>query len=274
MVLEKDKMKVSLEEMTWREAEVAMSKADVAIVPIGTTEQHGYHMTHGVDSMVAWAFAKELARQYKRAVVYPLIPYGNSETMMDFPGTCTIQSDTLIRLCSDLVDCIARQGFKKILFVNGHGGHVWELSIVCKAAKNRTGCIVGAITPWDLASDACNVVREQPDKGGVHACEIETAIALVAYEMEGRPDLIDMSKAVDVDGQYPSRFVNIDITGGDRAALSWDMNKDWSPVGSIGWPTKATMEKGEIILKSFIENAIILLGEMDVLIEGKWVNKT
>lgn len=265
--------KYMMKEMTWKEAEEAFKIADVALIPVGTLEQHGYHMPLGVDQQVAESCAAELAKRYGRAIVYPMIPYGNSETMMDFPGTMSVSSKGLIDYASEVVDSVARTGIKKIIFVNGHGGNVWELAIVCKASRIRTGCIVASITPWDLASKKCGEIREQAAKGGVHACEIETSIALAAYELAGKLDLIDMSKAVDIEGKYPSEFVHIDITGGDCASLSWDMNQDWSPVGTIGDPSKATLEKGHQILDSFFENAIQLIGEMDRLVEGKWITK-
>lgn len=268
------KQEVLLENMTWKEAEAAIGKSEVALIPIGTMEQHAYHLPNGTDSMVAKALAKELARQHGKAVVYPLIAYGNSETMMDWPGTITIQSDTLIKLCSDVVDAIARVGFKKILFVNGHGGNIWELAIVCKAARRRTGAIVGSVCPWIMASSAIAEVREQGPRGGVHACEVETAIAMAAFELEGLSHLINMDLAQDVVGRYPSRFVGIDITGGDSADLSWDMNKDWSPTGAIGEPSKATLEKGRYFVKAFIKNSLELIKDMDSLVEGRWITKS
>lgn len=260
-----------LEEMTWPEAERALREADVALVPVGTLEQHGYHLPCGTDTLVAVACAKELARRYGKAVVFPAIHYGNSETMMDWPGTATIQSDTLMKLCDDVCDSVARTGLKKIIFVNGHGGNFWELAVVAKRAQRRTGCIVAAINPWVLAAEEIGKLREQPPKGGVHACEVETSIALAAFELLGKLSLAHMDKATGAEARYPSRFVHIDIVGGDSANLSWDMNRDWSPTGAIGNPEKASLEKGRRILEAFFTNAIELMKEMDTLVAGRFI---
>jgi creatinine amidohydrolase len=108
-------------DMNWRQVESYLRRDDRAILPIGSTEQHA-GLSLATDIILAARVALEAADPLG-VPVFPGLVYGIVPGFRAYPGTISLKIDTMLRLVGDVLDCLAGQGFKRILIVNGHGGN-------------------------------------------------------------------------------------------------------------------------------------------------------
>ena len=108
-------------DMNWRQVESYLRRDDRAILPIGSTEQHA-GLSLATDIILAARVALEAADPLG-VPVFPGLVYGIVPSFRAYPGTISLKIETLLRLVGDVLDCLAEQGFKRILIVNGHGGN-------------------------------------------------------------------------------------------------------------------------------------------------------
>src|SRR3954468_23030743 len=112
---------VWIQDLTWEEGDSYLQHDRIAIVPVGSTEQHGPAGVLGVDTYVAITLAEDVAER-TGVLVAPPIWYGDSSHHGGFPGTITIRPDTLTLLVRDVARSLARHGFDRIILINGHKG--------------------------------------------------------------------------------------------------------------------------------------------------------
>jgi len=139
---------------TWPEVEAYLGRSRGMIVPIGSTEQHGPTGLIGTDHLTAEAIARG-AGDAADALVAPVIAVGMAQHHMAFPGTMTLRPSTLIAVVRDTVLGLAEHGFRRFLFVNGHGGNVPTV----KAAFYEIEAEVRAAHPADPPDLRCQVVN-------------------------------------------------------------------------------------------------------------------
>ena len=108
-------------EMNWMQVEEHVKRDQRAVLPIGSTEQHGL-LSLCVDVILSERVAVEAAEPL-RVPVFPVINYGFTPSFVDYPGTVTLRLSTLCALMVDVLDSMVRSGFRQILIVNGHGGN-------------------------------------------------------------------------------------------------------------------------------------------------------
>lgn len=112
---------MNAEACTWFDIERYLEDDDRAVVPLGSTEQHAY-LSLAVDSLLSQRVAREAAEPLG-VPVFPGLPYGLTPYQTAYPGTVTLRVETYLHLLRDLLDGLAGSGFRRILFVNGHGGN-------------------------------------------------------------------------------------------------------------------------------------------------------
>lgn len=156
----------------------------VVLVPVGATEQHGPHLPTGTDTLIVTAVCAAAAtraapRSERRLIVTPPVPIGASDHHLPFGGTLSLSPETLLAVLLDLARCVERQGGRRVVLVNGHGGNVGICHAAAAAASARYDLAVGYLDYWRVAPPE----PDTPVPG--HAGEFETSLVLAV-----RPDLV------------------------------------------------------------------------------------
>jgi len=246
-------MYILLQDLTWVEAKEALEKAKIAIIPVGSQEQHGPHLPLMNDAATAFEFAKMAAEKAKsEIIVTPLIAIGVSDHHMPFPGTITLSPETLIALLMDVCRSLKAHGIERVAFVNGHGGNVPALTMAMRRARNELGMKAAIINYWELIPDVIKETIESKVWG--HACEFETSLALAIYPKRVRTKALRKAEMKDVKLPYVKPGLEHVV----HVSLDWS---DYTATGSIGDPTLATREKGEKMIKAAVERMASFLDE-------------
>ena len=151
----------------------------VAVLPVGSTEQHGPHLPLATDSVIAWTVASEIAARYPVRLLPP-IQFSCSQEHADWPGTVSISARTLISVITDIADSLRRNGVTSLVLVNGHGGN-YVLSNVAQEGEGLA--LFPGRDDWAFAREKAGI--ETSAYSDMHAGELETSILLHAH-----PDLI------------------------------------------------------------------------------------
>lgn len=234
-----------LAHLTWRDAEKALRRARVALVPVGATEQHGPHMTLDTDTAIAEAFARRLGDALgDDAIIAPTLPMGMSEHHLAFAGTMTLRASTLISLVHDVVQSCARNSVRKVILINGHGGNIDPLRLVAREA-GRDGTAEVASLMWAvLAADL--IVERAATPFHSHACDIETSVALAIAPQVVLPERIEPpSPPTGTALAEPRSRYDIPVPF-----------EQWTSNGAIGDPRLATKELGEEIVALALSRAL------------------
>jgi creatinine amidohydrolase len=167
-----------LPEMTWPQAKEALAQAKVALVPVGSFEQHGPHGTFEVDTGRAYGFGKLLAaRMYPQALLAPAVNVGVSYHHMNFPGTITLRPETFMAMVYDVVWSLHQHGIEKFLILNGHGGNIPSLGVVIVKLREELGVKVAWTSFTSLGQKVIQERVKSESKG--HSCEGEMSQAMV-----------------------------------------------------------------------------------------------
>jgi len=247
-----------LEELSWPQAQTAIEAGAIAVLPVGSLEQHGRHLAINTDNVLGDAVAEAAVQgavaRGVHVLLCPPLHYGYTMHNMDFPGTMTLRTETLLAVGVDLTTSLVHHGCKKIVLLNSHGSNWSILDLISRQVMNRhPEVLVAAIFPIKMAAAELEKVRQAKQTGGMsHGCELETSLMLHL-----RPDLVEMDKAVYDVSQPDSRFYWRDILRGSRGVALADLTRHASRTGLVGDPTVATAEKGrrffDLIVAATIE---------------------
>jgi creatinine amidohydrolase len=223
----------------------------VVIIPIGHTEQHGYHLPLATDTIIIGAIAAGAAAQApEAAVTLPPMPYGVSTHRSSFAGTLSCGGRAFEDFWLDLLGRLVGRGFSRFYLMSGHGGNVSFLVNVVKYAGERHRRIFCA-TAWLHTSGPAGAAaiarhRRSPIGGMGHAGELETAMVLHL-----RPELAHMDRVVDETDfiATPSYYMDWAEGGSLVANPPWD---DDTATGAYGAGSLATAENGRIWLEAAI----------------------
>ncbi len=250
--------KYRYEEFTWPEIRTAVSQQRVAVIPVGTIEQHGPHLPLVTDVLTATEMSRRAVERIpEEAVILPSVFYAFNEHHLDFPGTIAIEGSTFVNYVTDIGKSLAYHGFRKILLVNGHGSNVPFLDIVARNVTNSTEAICAMVPWWSLVPRTLLAeLRESEVPGGMaHGCELETSVLLYL-----RGDLVQMDKA-----EKDINFQKSDFFYWDLQVSSPVFFQEWfsrySKTGTVGDPTLATLAKGQRFVEAVIEQMIKLIRE-------------
>jgi len=115
-------------ELNWMQVEEYLSRDDRVVLPVGSTEQHGY-LSLETDNILAERVSAEAAEPLG-VLVLPVLPFGLTPSFASYPGSPTLRLETFLSVLRDLLDSLYLQGFRRFLLVNGHGGNISGQSLV------------------------------------------------------------------------------------------------------------------------------------------------
>lgn len=180
-------------EMNWMQVEASVTRDGRAVVPMGSTEQHGY-LSLAVDAILAERVATEAAEPLG-VPVFPVLSYGITPYFRHFPGTVSLRLDTYQRIVTDILESLAGVGFRRILFVNGHGGNIPGGSILQEWMNDRAGVAVKWHNWWNAPKTAA--VVDAIDRDASHGSWMEnfawTRLAGVDVP-DGKKPMIDIAR--------------------------------------------------------------------------------
>ncbi|MHA2395316.1 MAG: creatininase family protein [Candidatus Thorarchaeota archaeon] len=246
-----------LANMTWPEVEERLKECDIALVPLGSTEQHGPALPVSTDHYIATRFAYRVAEMvwdHHKVVVTPTVTFGFSPHHMEFKGTITLSELTLSSMIADICHSLAQHGFKKIVLVNGHGGNETAISNALHDMQGNIDAKVYHTNWYGMVGDKLVEIVTPPV---YHAGDMETSVAWYL----GQRVLED--KRVDEPGKsLVPGFIAPDISAsGPRASVSYSF-KEITNSGVVGYSTKATKEKGKLIADIVLENLVSFIREI------------
>ena len=214
----------------------------IVVVPVGSMEQHGLHLPVKVDALLATEVARRAAlkvQTHQPILVTPTVWCGLAEHHMDFCGTLTLDFETFHALLRNLCRSIRHHGFRRIFLLNGHGGNIAALNVICsELVRELEGLRVVSGTYWTLpevAEKFAEILEVQQNVR--HAGEAETSMMLAL-----EPDLVDQSILNQADGTPEIPFYGSGVS-------RWVSFKEVSANGVIGSPSVATAAKGELLLE-------------------------
>lgn len=227
-------------------ARLARSGKALTILPVGVVEEHGAHLPLGVDSFAAEVYSAATAPYLEEAgyevVVAPTINYGVARSAIDFPGTLSLEPETLRSMVVEIGRSLARHGLDRLVILNGHRDkyHMKALDDAKSTlVEEKARVLLLGFAHDDQVTEACYRAgikqyykSPRPDREG-HGGESETALALHAFPQSVRQEII------------PQLDPNFDY---DVEAFRNETKDYWSISGGrgyFGWPQAATAETGK-----------------------------
>lgn len=168
--------------MTWRDVRAALDDGrDRVVVPFGAVEQHGSHLPLETDALLGERLGPLLAERLD-ALCAPTVPIGCSEYHMGRAGTLSLRPTTLHLVVRDIVESLARHGFRTIVLLATHGGNAAPLAHAARMLEPPSGIRIVAVPDIDALAGALHAAsngRGLPlAEAFAHAGEIETSLVL------------------------------------------------------------------------------------------------
>jgi len=193
---------VRWEELTGPDFVAAVERASgTAIVPLGIIEKHGPHMPLGTDLLDVRELVLRATKQ-EYSVVFPPYYFGQIFEARHQPGTVAYSEKLIWDMLQETVDEIARNGIKKIILVNGHGGNQSFLPFFCQSQlARRRDYVVYLFQPRDDSSASAEIQKLRKTTMDMHGGEVETSMMLAH-----RPDLVHLDRAATQSGADRARL--------------------------------------------------------------------
>ena len=241
-----------LSEHAWPDADGV--ETGLAVLPVGSTEQHGPHAPLGTDVLTAEAVADAGVDAHgDEVVVAPAIPVGGAEEHRPFAGTLWVSEDTFRAYVRETIESLAAHGWTRVVVVNGHGGNVAPLRELC-GRVTRDGTAYAVPFTW---FDAVDYDELDADIEMGHGGPVETSLLRHVH-----PELVDESQFDDAAesgaeswGEWQS-----------GTNLAYD-TAEFSENGTVGDPGKSSAKLGERLLEMAGEKLAALLNTVD---EREW----
>ncbi|MCX4825617.1 creatininase family protein [Streptomyces sp. NBC_01142] len=215
--------------------DVRAGQSDVAVLPVGSFEQHGPFLPLMTDTVIACAIAREVAAAYPVHLLPP-VTVSCSHEHAAWPGTVSISAATLYAVVRDIAESLRRSGISNLVLINGHGGNYVLRNIVQESAGSGTRmALFPGSTDWTAARDRAGV--RTPSHSDMHAGEVETSILL-----HDSPELVRPG------------YETADWTADEREHLLTLGMQAYTESGVIGCPSLASSRKGKELLAGLVDS--------------------
>lgn len=241
--------------------ELSSVRERIFVIPLGSMEQHGDHLPLFTDSIIVTHIADRVEQLCSdKIIMLPTQWLGHSPHHRRF-GCVSLDLLPYIEMIRGMCRSLVNIGARKIFLLNGHGGN----DIPCKAAlrelktefESLHDLYIVYATYWNLAADEFTRIRESPEGGMGHACEMETSVLLASD-----PELVEMNRAKGGGPTAETGFRIMDMLKAPPFTLINEFD-ELSPNGVLGMPELATAEKGERFLDAAANAVARFVHELD-----------
>ena len=252
-------------DLTWTDVRDRLARGcGIAVLPIGSCEQHGPHLPLGSDTYFIYEVSRRGVEAAEAqaggpvALVFPPVWYSNGNQWA--PGEVWLRPSTIITLLSDIISQLDQHGFRQIVLTTGHGSNPGIMADSCQEARrNGVKAELFSAAPWAFIDPA--VIRDiQETKKVGHACELETSTSLALFgdrvhleRLEPRPEQPSYWAEI---SPYPS------AQRGTVRQQGVSAGRIGEHLGYVGDPTKASAAKGERMVQSWVEGFARFLLEL------------
>ncbi len=242
--------KIFYADYTWPEIEGLDRKNVVLVLPTGSVEQHGPHLTLASDATQAEAFARLAALELTDAIVLPAIWYTTCLDTSNYPGTISLNPSLVVEMVCGIITSLYRNGFRKLVIANVHGAAKGVLETAVREFHARMASsdrqynddfFIHVHHVYMPAAQYLDSIAEGKDWG--HACEMETSVDLYL-----NPERVNMDLAAE---EYIPWKYGVPWYVGDMQAVD--------KTGIHGAANTATAEKGEKVVAAIVKGLVELL---------------
>ncbi len=253
-----------LQELSWKDVQGYLKTNDMVIIPIGSTEQHGPHLPLGTDAYIAVDVAKRISER-TGVLVAPVVLAGYSLYHKGFPGTLSLKPDTMERVLYETAEILIGYGFRRIMFLNAHGGNRIVESRVVHRINQNTPAVAATIGIGSPVSREEDIPEDWFDQ---HAGPDETSMMLFL-----EPGLVRMDRAEKPRIRFTPQMRELLRRGRENPALMsifWSLLATPEETGKGGashqissngvWalsdPRQAAAPRGEALVSRRVEDAV------------------
>lgn len=236
---------------TWQEIDEAIRNNSVAILPVGTTEEHGHHLPVATDAMIATEAGRIIGEACKEsgipALVLQTIQFGFSMGIVRRWAGCPnvdpdVFMDYIFNICSSLVD----MGFRKVVLLDCHGNHDCLLRTVMRKIVDQRDIYIMILSPLQVAGKTYDAIRKDPE-GDIHGGELETSCILAID-----PKLVHTDRYTAVDAIRCNSILRGPVS-------TWGLQE--TKTGLFGDPTYASVETGQSVFNAWKTEGIKYIKE-------------
>ncbi len=234
-------------------------KNAIAILPLGAHEYHGPHLPFETDTIIADGIAQRLKSALPSSIDVTFLPteavtYSIEHVHID--GTRTLTFEEAINRWLAIAEKLAKDGVRKLILLNAHGGNSPLLTIVATEARVRFNMLCVA-TSWTRFAPSEGIIAAEDKAIDIHGGDIETSVMLAF-----RPDVVKMNAVEDFTSRqsgFMREFKHLRAYG--PHAFGWKMS-DLNDKGAAGHATRATPEKGEAMITKAINGLVELVEDV------------
>ncbi|WP_254861720.1 creatininase family protein [Halovivax gelatinilyticus] len=242
---------MQLSERTWPEMDDYFDEHSIALVPLGSTEQHGPHLPQGTDYMIAQGLAREAAER-TGFLCTPTVTIGVSDHHRQFSGTMWVEPPVFREYVESVTRNLTYHGVDRVIYVNAHGGNIQHLREVGRSLR-RDGTAYAIEWMWDESIPG--LVDELFETNGPHAGPKETS--MIAY-------LRDLVREDELEAAYENGMAPVDRAHFTRnGARTFHDAIENSDNGAFGDPRDASAEKGEQLFEAATDQLVELAEWLD-----------
>src|SRR5262245_349965 len=225
-------------------ASLRTASCQVAVLPFGATEPHNLHMPYGTDTFQVEEIGSRACQKAYAAgapvLLLPTMPFGVNTNHLQIVGglALSVNPSTLLKVVTDLVDSLERQGLRKLVLLNGHGGN--ELKPITRELHHQSKMFLCLCDWYRMVADAYHEIFDRP---GEHADEVETSLGLAYFPHLVRPELAD-------DGA--SRATRFDAINRGWISITRPWHLATTNTG-LGDPHAASADKGRRLMEVVVQ---------------------